>query len=49
MSFRNRDIHRRNTGYAVDMLLNTDAFIPGKPAFNFCALLKWFGRNVVLL
>jgi FAD/FMN-containing dehydrogenase/Fe-S oxidoreductase len=38
--FPKPSIHRRNTGYAVDMLLNTDAFIPGKPAFNFCALLS---------
>ncbi len=32
-------IHRRNTGYAVDLLLETNAFTPGKPDFNFCALL----------
>ena len=38
--FPKPSIHRRNTGYAVDMLLNTDAFIPGKSAFNFCALLS---------
>jgi FAD/FMN-containing dehydrogenase/Fe-S oxidoreductase len=38
--FPKPSIHRRNTGYAVDMLLNSDAFIPGKPAFNFCALLS---------
>ena len=38
--FPKPSIHRRNTGYAVDMLLNSEAFIPGKPAFNFCALLS---------
>jgi FAD/FMN-containing dehydrogenase/Fe-S oxidoreductase len=38
--FPKPSIHRRNTGYALDMLLNTDAFIPGKSAFNFCALLS---------
>ncbi len=32
-------IKRRNTGYAVDMLLNSEAFIPGQSPFNFCALL----------
>ena len=38
--FPKPSIHRRNTGYAVDMLLNSEAFISGKPAFNFCALLS---------
>jgi FAD/FMN-containing dehydrogenase/Fe-S oxidoreductase len=38
--FPKPSIHRRNTGYAVDMLLNSEAFKPGKPAFNFCALLS---------
>lgn len=37
--FPKPSIKRRNTGYAVDMLLNTNAFFPDKPAFNFCALL----------
>ncbi len=37
--FPKPSIKRRNTGYAVDMLLNSDAFIEGKPTFNFCALL----------
>lgn len=32
-------IHRRNTGYAVDLLLETNVFTPGKPDFNFCKLL----------
>ena len=38
--FPKPSIHRRNTGYAVDMLLNSEAFISGKPVFNFCALLS---------
>jgi len=33
------EIHRRNTGYAVDMLLETSPFTSGKPEFNFCKLL----------
>jgi FAD/FMN-containing dehydrogenase/Fe-S oxidoreductase len=40
IEFPKPSIHRRNTGYAVDMLLNSEAFISGKPAFNFCALLS---------
>ncbi len=38
--FPKPSIKRRNTGYAVDMLLNSDAFIPGQAPFNFCALLS---------
>lgn len=37
--FPKPSIKRRNTGYAVDMLLNSNAFIADKPAFNFCNLL----------
>lgn len=33
------DIHRRNTGYAVDVLLESSPFTSGKPQFNFCKLL----------
>lgn len=32
-------IHRRNTGYAVDVLLNSNPYKSGKPDFNFCNLL----------
>jgi FAD/FMN-containing dehydrogenase/Fe-S oxidoreductase len=32
-------IKRRNTGYALDLLLDTAPFTPGGPAFNFCRLL----------
>ena len=32
-------IHRRNTGYAVDLLLETEAFTDGGPMFNFCKML----------
>jgi len=37
--FPKPSIHRRNTGYAVDLLLETKPFTPGKPDFNFCKLL----------
>lgn len=32
-------VERRNTGYAIDMLLETDIFTPGKAPFNMCSLL----------
>jgi FAD/FMN-containing dehydrogenase/Fe-S oxidoreductase len=37
--FPKQSIHRRNTGYAVDMLLHTQAFEPTELPFNFCSLL----------
>jgi len=33
------EIHRRNTGYAVDTLLDSEIFTPDRPQFNFCKLL----------
>lgn len=33
------DLERRNTGYAIDLLLDTEPFTPGKEAFNFCKLI----------
>jgi FAD/FMN-containing dehydrogenase/Fe-S oxidoreductase len=32
-------LHRRNTGYAIDLLLNTEPFNKGGEKFNFCKLL----------
>ena len=32
-------VERRNTGYALDLLLESEPFTAGKPAFNFCRLL----------
>lgn len=32
-------LHRRNTGYALDLLAPMQPFRPGGPAFNFCPLL----------
>ncbi|MFD3407234.1 FAD-linked oxidase C-terminal domain-containing protein [Aquirufa sp. HETE-83D] len=38
--FPKPSIHRRNTGYAVDMLLNTKAFERTEAPFNFCSLIS---------
>lgn len=38
-NFPKPSIHRRNTGYAVDALLQSSIFEPGSPHFNFCKLL----------
>src|SRR5690606_25833532 len=38
-NFPKPSILRRNTGYAVDMLLETDPFTAGKEPFNFCKLI----------
>lgn len=37
--FPKASIQRRNTGYAVDILLNSEVFTEGGGAFNFCKLL----------
>jgi FAD/FMN-containing dehydrogenase/Fe-S oxidoreductase len=37
--FPKRSIHRRNTGYAIDLLAECEPFTPGGPQFNFCRLL----------
>lgn len=37
--FPKSTINRRNTGYAVDVLLNSEIFTPGGPAFNLSKLL----------
>ncbi|HEY5706767.1 MAG TPA: FAD-linked oxidase C-terminal domain-containing protein [Terrimicrobiaceae bacterium] len=37
--FPKRSIHRRNTGYAIDLLAACEPFTPGGPQFNFCRLL----------
>jgi FAD/FMN-containing dehydrogenase len=33
------ELERRNNGYAIDVLLNSEPFTPGAPRFNFCKLL----------
>ncbi|MFT3947355.1 MAG: FAD-linked oxidase C-terminal domain-containing protein [Agriterribacter sp.] len=37
--FPKKTIERRNTGYAVDVLLDTAPFTAGQPDFNFCKLI----------
>ena len=37
--FPKKTVERRNTGYAVDMLLETSPFTAGAPDFNFCQLI----------
>lgn len=37
--FPKPEIRRRNTGYAIDELLETSRYTAGKPMFNFCKLL----------
>src|ERR1700681_3177918 len=37
--FPKRSIHRRNTGYALDLLAACTPFTPDGPPFNFCRLL----------
>lgn len=37
--FPKHTVERRNTGYAVDLLVQTDPFIAGSAPFNFCSLI----------
>ena len=37
--FPKATVERRNTGYAIDMLLQTAPFTAGQPNFNFCKLI----------
>jgi len=37
--FPKKSIHRRNTGYALDMLLQQQPFTPSGSDFNFCSLV----------
>ena len=37
--FPKKTVERRNTGYAVDVLLETAPFTAGEPDFNFCKLI----------
>ncbi len=37
--FPKPEINRRNTGYAIDVLLESEVFTEGKGSFNFCKLL----------
>ena len=37
--FPDKSIHRRNTGYAIDLLLETEPFTTESESFNFCKLI----------
>src|SRR5687768_18388372 len=37
--FPKKTVERRNTGYAIDLLLETAPFTAGGPDFNFCTLI----------
>ena len=37
--FPKKSVERRNTGYAIDMLLDKAPFVAGMPDFNFCELI----------
>ena len=37
--FPKKSVERRNTGYAIDLLLETAPFTAGGPEFNFCTLI----------
>jgi len=37
--FPDKSIHRRNTGYAIDLLLESEPFTSSKEKFNFCKLV----------
>ncbi|MEO8405576.1 MAG: FAD-binding and (Fe-S)-binding domain-containing protein, partial [Chitinophagaceae bacterium] len=37
--FPKKSVERRNTGYAIDILLDTAPFTAGGPDFNFCSLI----------
>ncbi|TAD90001.1 MAG: FAD-binding oxidoreductase, partial [Bacteroidetes bacterium] len=47
--FPKASVERRNTGYAVDMLLQTAPFTAGQPNFNFCKLLAGSEGTLALL
>lgn len=38
-NFPKKSVERRNTGYALDMLLNCEPFTENGPAFNMCRLI----------
>ena len=37
--FPKKSVERRNTGYAIDVLLESAPFTAGEPDFNFCKLI----------
>jgi len=47
--FPKKSIERRNTGYALDLLLDMAPFTAGGPDFNFCTLLAGSEGTLALL
>lgn len=47
--FPKKTVERRNTGYAVDMLLETAPFTPGADDFNFCKLIAGSEGTLVFI
>jgi FAD/FMN-containing dehydrogenase/Fe-S oxidoreductase len=47
--FPKPSVERRNTGYAIDLLVETSPFTAGGPDFNFCSLLAGSEGTLALL
>jgi FAD/FMN-containing dehydrogenase/Fe-S oxidoreductase len=47
--FPKRSVERRNTGYAIDLLLETAPFTAGGPDFNFCSLIAGSEGTLALI
>ncbi len=47
--FPHPDIERRNTGYAIDLLLESNVFIDGTKDFNFCDLIAGSEGTLALI
>src|SRR6266478_3004469 len=47
--FPKKSIHRRNTGYAVDLLADCAPFTSDGPPFNFCRLLAGYEGTLAFL
>ena len=47
--FPKKSVERRNTGYALDLLLDTSPFTAGCPDFNFCKLIAGSEGTLVFI
>ena len=47
--FPKKSINRRNTGYALDLLMDTSPFADGKDDFNFCRLIAGSEGTLALI
>ncbi|MEL7530406.1 MAG: FAD-linked oxidase C-terminal domain-containing protein [Bacteroidota bacterium] len=47
--FPDSSLHRRNTGYAVDILLESNAFTEGGPKFDMCKLIAGSEGTLALI